>query len=105
MAGTHVVKNFWRSRVAELDVNGNTVGDTDDDALTVQVERYSGSLEIVAVRLPFADYAGLEAEFEAGTATTVLTSSLNTHLAALTWPADSKTASQRAYIDTEITIA
>lgn len=32
--------------------------------------------------LRFADYAGLEAEFDAGAATTVLDSSIDTHIAA-----------------------
>lgn len=105
MAGTHVVKDFWQARVALVDANGETIGETGDTGLTVMVERFAGTNETYEVRLEFADYAGLEAEFAAGTAVTVLNASLTTVLGTFSWPLASKTASQMANIDNELNIA
>lgn len=105
MAGTHIIKDFSRPLVAAYDANGFTTGDEPAEYLLVRVERYSGSGEGTTIKLAFADYAGLEAEWDAGAATTVLDAALDTALAALTWPDDTKTSAQRAFIDAEITIA
>lgn len=51
--------------------------------------------------LLFADYAGLETEFDAGAATTVLDSSIDTYLAALSDP-ETLPAAAAGFVATEI---
>jgi hypothetical protein len=52
--------------------------------------------------LRFADYAGLEAEFDAGSVTTVLDSSIDTYLAALS-ASEPLPAAAAGFIASEIT--
>ncbi len=52
--------------------------------------------------LLFADYAGLEAEYDAGSATTVLDSSIDTYLAAMSDP-DPLPSAASGFIGTKIT--
>lgn len=105
MSGTHVIKEFWQPLAPTYDANGETTGEALAEYLLVRVEQFAGSGEGVTIKLAFADYAGLEAEWAAGSATTVLDSSLDTAIAAMTFPDATKTSAQRAFIDVEITIA
>ncbi len=102
MAGSPTVLNVWRNRIPVMAAGGESTSVTDDDALSVLVDRYGGPLENSVLRLLFATYAGLEAEFEAGAATTVLDAAMTTELAGSPrWGEDSKTSAQRGYLFTE----
>jgi len=104
MAGNPSIVNVWRDQVPSFDINGESVGTEDDNGLFVKIDRYAGASEHIVIRLPFADYAGLEAEWEAGSATTVLKAAVETALGALDLTAYTKTGPQLAAIGYEMTI-
>jgi len=99
MAGGVVIKKAWRPKVPTLTTGGDRLGETDASYLLVQVARFDNDQDRDRVVLQFADYAGLEAEFEAGSVTTVLDSSLTTEIGAKTdWQTNPLSSTQRANI-------
>ena len=76
------------------------VSGTEVDApyLLAEVKRSDG--EVHRVLLAFADYSGLEAEWETGTATTVLDAAVDAQIAATptSTPNDALTSAQRAFV-------
>jgi len=105
MAGNPSIVNVWRDQVPAFDINGESTGTQDDDALMVKVDRYIGAGEIIVIRLAFADYAGLEAEWEAGSATTVLKAACESAMGSMDLTAYTKTGPQLAAINYEMTVA
>lgn len=105
MAGGVTIKNVRRPKAHSLTAGGERLGLTDADYLLVEVSRFDNDQSDDRVVLKFDDYAGLEAEFEAGTATTVLSSALTTAVAAKTdWQDNTLTSTQRAgVVDVEFT--
>lgn len=63
--------------------------------LVVTVDRYGDGLVHLALYLKFADYAGLETEWTAGTATTVLRAAVTSAIEAIDVPNDAVTTGQR----------
>lgn len=102
MAGGVIIKNVWRPNVPTY-TSGVGTGHEPADFLTVHVDRYDNGRCLEVLHLDFSDYAGLEAEWEAKSATTVLTSSITTAIAARSWDEEQLTSTQRAFIGTEFT--
>jgi hypothetical protein len=75
------------------------------DYLAVTVDRFGNGAVVHHIQLPFADYAGLEAEFADGTATTVLGAAIVTAIGVQDVDMGMITATQRAYVGTQIAIA
>jgi len=107
MAGTAKLLNVMRPPSYTVDSTGEFVTESDGTALLCIIDLYSNGRVVVTATLPFATYAGLQAEWEAGTATTVLESAIDTWLAANTdgGLTDSLTSAQRAAIGYEYTIS
>lgn len=69
--------------------------------LRIQLDLDNDRRRIYHGILFFADNAGLEAEFDAGAATTVLDAAIDTHLAAVS-EAEPLSATQHSYIGSEL---
>ena len=78
--------------------SGELGGNEDADYLTIKLDRYSNGRTIVHHHLKFADYAGLETEWETGTATTVLDAAVASEMSEIDWPDETITGNQRAYV-------
>lgn len=66
---------------------------------------HDGNLSRLATaELLFADYAGLEAEWEAGSATTVLEAAIQTWYTANSFPTDHMSSTQRAKVGDDLQI-
>ena len=72
---------------------------TDGDRLIAEVDYNNDGARVATIVLPFADYAGLETEWEAGSATTVLEAAVATWIAANGFPTDHLSSTQRSAID------
>lgn len=101
MANNVVVTSIERPKVDVLGSAGEAAGTTDAAYLRVTLDRF-GTGRIVATHiLQFADYAGLQTEWEAGVATTVLEAALDDAIANdVVWPTDPLNATQRAVLTT-----
>lgn len=102
MAGIPTLKNVWQPTVSSIDP------DTEVEALTLAsyllcfMDRYNNGVTTNVIKLDFADYAGLEAEWLAGTATTVLDAAVAAAVLANTsWLPETLTSAQRAVINNE----
>lgn len=74
--------------------------------LEVIVDRQGAESTGYVLQLAFADYAGLEAEWDAGTATTVLSAAIGTALAAAGVTTNTTlTAAQKALVGTAVAVA
>ncbi len=80
------IAGFWRQIVTVQDINGETSGEALDDAVIVAIDREGNGMVGDHFRLAFADYPGLQAEWEAGAATTVLQAAIDSVIAAAEWP-------------------
>ena len=97
MAAT-TVKKISRPPLRTFSANGAISTFTDGDYLLVTVDYNNDGRRVAQVQLAFADYAGLQAEWEAGTATTVLEAALDTWLGATGFGTDPLTTAQKAFV-------
>lgn len=72
------------------------------DHLDVTVDRYGDGTVVQTVTIYFSDYAGLEAEYEAGASATLLGGAIDAEVAAADWPAEELSATQRTVIGYDI---
>lgn len=87
-----------KTAAGDAEGSGNTVA---GDGVLVKLDLDSDGRRLRVIFLAFADYAGLQTEWEAGSATTVLDSSIDTALASL--PNDDElTPTQAGYMGTQI---
>jgi len=105
MAGTLTVKKFFRPVVSTPGAGGEGSELEPADYLVVEIDRFSNGLVMAQVCLEFADYAGLEAEFVAGTATTVLAAAIAAEIAAHDVAYGDLTSAQRSYVGAQIAVA
>jgi hypothetical protein len=102
MAGTTKVLMVKRPTMEAFDANGVSTEPTAANYLEVTLDRYGKGTDIEVHRLPFSDHSGLEAEWTAGVATTVLDAAIAAELPTMTWRPPTLTTAQRAYIATEV---
>lgn len=105
MAGTLKVLSVERPVTQDGGISGEIGTIAVADYLVVTVDRFSNGAVIRPITLLFSEYAGLEAEWEAGTATTVLDAAIEAEIGDRDVDYGNLTAVQRAYIDTQIAIA
>lgn len=105
MAGTLTVKKFFRPAITVPGAGGEVPEQELADHLVVEIDRFSNGLVMAQICLAFADYAGLEAEFVAGTATTVLAAAIATEIAANDVAYGDMTSAQRSYVGAQIAVA
>jgi len=105
MAGTLTVKAFFRQVVESPGAGGGPGEMAPAEFLTVLVDRFSNGAVVTTIDLPFADYAGLEAEFDAGSATTVLDAAIEAAIGTQDVDMGTLTSTQRSYVGTQIAIA
>ncbi len=86
---------------------GGATGDSElFEGLEVVADRQGSESVGYVLRLAFADYAGLEAEWTAGAATTVLSAAIGTALAAAGVTTNTTlTAAQKALAGTAVAVA
>lgn len=102
MAGTTKVLLVRRPTMEVVDANGLSTEPVPADYLELTLDRYGKGTDIEVHQLAFADYPGLEAEWTAGTATTVLDAALAAALPGMAWRPATLTTAQRAYIATVV---
>lgn len=100
MAGTSKVMLVRRPMMPAVDANGVSTDPAVANYLEVTLDQFGKGTDIQVFRFAFADHAGLQAEWEAGVATTVLNGVLTAAIGSLEWPPSALTAAQRAYIAT-----
>ncbi len=106
MAWNITIKAINRIPVDTVGAGGATGAPALFAGVEVVVDRQGAESGGYVLRLAFADYAGLEAEWNAGTATTVLTAAVATALAAAGVTTNSTlTAAQKALIGTSVAVA
>ena len=99
MAAVVELLNYHRPKI-DTWASGEVSGQTDAEYLIVQLDQFGDGRVVINHKLLFADYAGLETEYDAGTATTVLTAAIAAEMSEITWPTDELTSTQRALIGT-----
>lgn len=100
MAGTTKIILVRRPQMNVVDANGDTTGTDAADFIEITMDRFGKGTNVQVFQFPFADHAGLQAEWEAGTATTVLDAVVAAAMAGLAWETSELTTAQRAYIAT-----
>jgi hypothetical protein len=107
MAGTAELKNVMLPNSETIDSTGEFITPAAGDALLCIIDLYSNGRVLVAASLPFADYTGLQTEWEAGTATTVLEAAIDSWLDANTdgGLSDPLTGAQRSVIGYDYVIS
>ncbi len=104
MAGTHKILDFWRTLIEDSDPTGMPGDLVESPGIFVRVEQFAGQGTSHVVFIPFADYPGLEAEWELGEQTTVFRAAIEDYLTTFAWPEEAKTPAQRLLLDVQIAI-
>lgn len=97
--------NVYRPVVPVAGAGGEPGGLELAECLVVEIGRASNVGVVDRRELAFADYAGLEAEWDGGSATSVLAAAVNTDLAARSFATGGLTPAQRAVLGYEVSIA
>lgn len=105
MAGTLKVLSVVRPVIQGDGISGGQGTLEQADYLLVSVDRFSNGAVVQPIFLLFSEYAGLEAEWGAGSATTVLDAAIETEIGVRDVDYGSLTEAQRAYLGTQIAIA
>ena len=104
MAGTLAIRGMIRPVESAAGSGGMTGDLAIADAVLVGIDRFSNGIFGHIRRLAFADYAGLEAEWDAGVAVTVLVAAVDTAITATDMDMGVLSAAQRAAAETAIEI-
>lgn len=104
MAGNLKIKSFFRPTVTAAGAGGEAGEMAPAPFLTVVVDRFSNGAVIMPVNLAFADYAGLEAEFEDQSDTAVLEAAVVDRLGDADVDYGDYSSAQRSVIDTQIAV-
>jgi len=102
MATTAQTLGITRPYVPTYDANGVPNGYTEADYLLVRLDRWTDGTSTAVHRILFSDYAGLETEWEAQSAVTVLEAAIESELSSVDWLTTHMNATQRALIDTPL---
>lgn len=94
--------DIWRPTIQSTDQNGDGSGMVHASHLLAKIDRNEDGRVIGIARLEFATYAGLEAEWDAGTATTKLEAAIQTELVNVNFSLDQLSAAQKTIIDVQI---
>jgi hypothetical protein len=106
MASTAVTENVERPYRKVMDATGAIATFELADELDVRVDVHKDGRIIYIAILLFSDYAGLEAEWIAGSVTTVLDAAVVTHMNAMSLPSPERlTAAQKASVGIDVAIA
>lgn len=104
MAVNMKVVSVRRPLVNVADANGATVATAPAAHLEVTVDRYADGTTVQTVDVHFSSHAGLEAEWEAGTATTLLAAAIADALLSVVWRPSAYTPAQRSLVNATIAV-
>ena len=99
MAEDVTIISYYRPKLSGT-ATGAPLGMVDADHLILILDRFSNGRVMKRHELKFADYAGLETEWDTGTATTVLNTSIDSEMSEIDWPAEPLTGNQRSFVGT-----